>query len=102
MQVPRLVAKKHGEIRVAVDHGLFQLGDVLNILELRFRSHALLGAASAQALQGIPSFFLPSDLDQPSRRLGEKPDSAEENQQENDLEGDGESPTESRLAAVNE
>lgn len=85
-----------------MDHGLFHLGDVLNILELCFRSHTILRAVSAQALQDIPSFFLPSDLDQPSRRLGEEPDSGEKNQQEDNLEGDGESPTESRLAAVNE
>lgn len=102
VQVTRLPAKQHREVRVPVDNSLLHLGNALDILELGFGADPIFWAAATQTLQNVSCFLLAADLDQPTGGLGEEPDGDEENQKEDDLEGDGETPAEGGFTAVDE
>lgn len=81
---------------------LLQFRDALDISELCLRANRVFAGTSTKTSKNISRFFLPTYFDQPSRRLGEEPDSREEHKQEDDLEGDRKSPAEGRSAAVDE
>lgn len=80
----------------------FKLSNALDISELCLGAESVVAGASTQTGEDVSGFFFPTDLYQPSRRLGKEPDSGEEDDQEDDLECDGETPTEGRSAVVDE
>lgn len=83
-------------------HRTFHLRNALNISEFGLRANDILVAAPAQSTENIPRFLLATDLDKPSGRLGKEPHDREEQNEEYDLEGDGESPAEGGIAVVDE
>jgi hypothetical protein len=67
MEITRLVAEEHREIRVAVNNGLFHLGDAEDILELGLCANEVFSTRSTQTLEDITSLILSTDFDEPSR-----------------------------------
>lgn len=102
MQFARLVAEQHSEIGGAVGHGFLELGHAQDVTEFSLRTDSVLVAGSAQPAEDISGFLFAADFDQPSGRLGEEPYRNEQDDQKDDLEGDGESPAEGGCAVVDE
>ena len=82
---------RHVEITVQLAALLLQFSDIANILEFGF-GQAIVSSFATKSTENIASFVFATNLDKPSRRLGEEPDNYEKEDQWNDLEGDGESP----------
>lgn len=102
MQFPRLIVKQHSQIRIVVSNSILHLHDALNILELSLSADRILARASAQTPEDIPCFLFAVCFDEPAGRFGEEPDGGEEDDEEDELECDGESPAEGGFAAVDE
>lgn len=82
--------------------GLFHFRNAEDILELGLGTDEVLSAGSTQTLQDVSSLVLAANFDQPSRGFREEPYCSEQNNQEDNLEGDRESPSESRLSIIDE
>lgn len=83
-----------------MSNSILHLHNTLNILELGLSADCILASASTQTAEDIPCFLFTICFDEPARRFREKPNSSEEDDEENELECDGKSPAEGGFAAV--
>lgn len=81
---------------------MLKLDNVLDVLELGLSPPCIFAVLAAETTKNVAGFFVSANLDEPARGLGEEPDDAKEDKERNDLEGDGESPSDSRIAAIDE
>jgi len=81
---------------------VLHLNDTLNILKLGFSADRIVASASTQTAEDVPCFLFTVCFDEPAGGFREKPDGGEENEEEDELECDGESPAEGGFAAVDE
>ena len=90
---------RHVEVTVQLASLLLQFGDIANILELGF-SQIIVSSFAAKSAKNVASFIFAPDFNKPTGRLREEPDNDEEEDQWNDLEGDGETPDEWTVATA--
>ena len=90
---------RHMEITVQLAGLLLQFGDIANILEFGF-GQIIVSSFATKPAKNIASFVFATDFDKPTGRLREEPDNDEEEDQWNNLEGDGESPDEWTVATA--
>jgi len=93
-------AEKHVDIRVALGGLSLKLGDVADILEFSLGHAHVRTSLTTESAKNVASFFLATDLGEPTWGLGEEPDNGEEEEQWENLEGDGETPDEGRLTVL--
>jgi hypothetical protein len=101
VQVSRALAREHGPVARAVARLALQLRDVADIAEFRFREGlVLLVFIAAEPAEDEARLVFAADLDEPAGRLGEPPDDGEEEEERDDLEGDGEAPADRGCTVV--
>jgi hypothetical protein len=94
MQIVIPTPDQHGPITRRHSVGQLQLCHTLDLLELRLGPHdvALLGVPS-KSTEDVTGFFETTLFDEPSGGFGEEEDGPQEDEEGEDLEGDGEPPT---------
>lgn len=102
MQIPRPLPRQHRPIRRPIPRLLLQIRHIPNILKLRLGLHLILTLITPQSREDKPCFLFPSDFHEPPWRFREPPDGGEEEEERDDLEGDGETPADGRRAGVDE
>lgn len=104
MQLPEPTARDN--VEVAIRCGLLRVildsHRIPDILKLGLGSNSVRLAISTQTAQQPARLVFATHLDEPSRRLGEEPAGAEEDEERDDLEGDGEAPDDCSVAVVDE
>lgn len=86
--------EEHVEIRLRSSRLALKLSNIPDVLKLSLRFTEILAALASKTSENVASFLLAANLDQPTGRLGKEPYDGQEDKQEEDLEGDGESPGE--------
>ena len=92
--------KEHVQVALLVGSLFFEVANGDNVLQLSLSSLALLALVATQTAEDEAGFFFITGLDQPARRLGHEPDEAEQDDEGDNLEGNGEPPDEGRLGVV--
>ena len=96
VELARSDTEKHMEVRVPLCSLAFEFSGVADILEFSLSSAQISTGLSSKASENVTSFFFAANFDEPSRGLRKSPDDDEEEDEWNDLEGNGESPDEGR------
>ena len=87
---------QHETVRVELAGVLLHHGHISDVLELRLGELF----AVTEAAEDVARFLLAADFDEPARGFREEEDDAHEEDEGDDLEGDGEAPDEGTVAVV--
>ena len=94
VELARANTEEHADVRVRAGRLTLKLGDVADILKFGFGLAHVGAGLATKTTQDVAGFFFTANLGEPTWRLGEEPDNAEEDKKRQDLEGNGESPDE--------
>jgi len=85
-----------------MSNSILHLHNALDILKLGFSTDRIVACASTQTAENVSCFLFAVCFNEPAGRFGEKPHGGDEDEEEDELECDRESPAESGFAAVDE
>jgi hypothetical protein len=102
MHLPRALASEHAPVAAVVHGGLLQLAGVPDVLELGLGHGEVVTVVTPEAGEDVARVCLAADLDEPTGGLGEDPDESKEQEEGDDLEADGEAPSDLGVSAVDE
>ena len=94
VELARADTEEHVVIRLRYSRLALKLSDVADILELSLGLAQVLTTLATKTSEYVASFLLAADFDQPSRGFGEEPDNTDKDEEEEDLEGNREPPSE--------
>ena len=97
----RANAKQHRDIRIPLGRLALELGHISNVLEFGLCLSEIGSGFTTETSQNVARFFFATDLDEPSRGLREKPYDAKEEEERDNLEGNGKAPSELTEATIN-
>ena len=100
VKLARANAEQHVEIRAGFGTLTLEFCDVANVLEFGLSFAKVFTIFTTETAEDVASFLLTTNLDEPTRRFGEKPDDDEEDDKQEDLESNWESPSKAGLAAL--
>lgn len=99
MQIPSAGTKEHTGITGRIRPALFRLVDIDDILVLCLSGFAIF---TTQTAKDVPRLVDPPFFHKPAGRFGKGPYEREQKEEKDDLEADGETPTQGGPAAVDE
>lgn len=91
MKLARTNTEQHREIAIPVGCLAFIDHDNLDIMKLSIGFGSTFSILASETTQNVPCLFITTDFAQPTRRLREEPDDRDQDQERDDLEGDGKS-----------
>ena len=78
VKLARADTEKHGDVRLRLGGLSFELSDVADILEFSLGLAHIFASLTTKSSKDVTGLFLSTDLDEPTRRLGEEPADGEE------------------------